>query len=160
MQAQSYANIEHVIQDGGLTDGTLDILASHPDLRARLASERDGGIYDAINRAMARARMDVVGLMHYDDVFAHSGVLSQVAAAFADVDVDCAYGDLQFVSASDMDQVIRHWTSGPYDRKKLTQGWMPPQPTFYIRRSLLELYGNYDTSFRIAPDYDAILRWL
>ena len=160
VSAQDYPHVEHVIQDGGSDDGTLDIVASHADPRARLASARDHGIYDAINRGMARATGDVVGLMHSDDVFAHESVLSHVAAAFADGDVDCVYGDLQYVSASDMGRVIRHWTAGPYDRTKLTRGWMPPHPTFYIRRSLLAQHGAYDTSFRIAADYDAMLRWL
>ena len=160
VSTQDYPHFEHIIQDGGSDDGTLDIVVNHPDPRKRVASARDSGIYDAINRGMARATGDVVGLMHSDDVFAHNGVLSQVAAAFADEDVDCVYGDLQYVSASDMEHVIRQWTSGPYDRIKLARGWMPPHPTFYIRRSLLEQYGNYDTSFRIAADYDAMLRWL
>lgn len=123
-------------------------------------SARDSGIYDAINRGMARATGDVVGLMRSDEIFAHENVLFRFADAFADGSVDCVYGDLQFVSDSDMARVICHWTSVPYDPTKLARGWMPPHPTFYIRRSLLERYGSYDTSFRIASDYDAMLRWL
>lgn len=160
VSAQDHPHIEHVIQDGGSADGTLDILANHKGPQVRLASERDHGLYDAINRGMARATGDVVGLLHSDDLFADPGVLARVAAAFADPDVDCVYGDLQYVSASDTNRVIRHWTSGSYDRTKLTRGWMPPHPTFYIRRALLERHGNYDTGLQIAADYDAMLRWL
>ena len=160
VQSQSYQDIEHVLQDGGSTDGTLDILERHEDPRMTLLSERDGGIYDAINRGKARATGDVVGLMHSDDMFAHDGVLEQVADAFANPDIDCVYGDLQYVAADDTTRVIRHWTSGAYTRDLLPRGWMPPHPTFYIRRSLLEQHGAYDTSFQIAADYDAMLRWL
>lgn len=157
---QDYHHVEHILQDGGSTDGTLDLLAQHDDPRVRLVSARDHGLYDAINRGMARATGDVVGLLHSDDIFAETGVLARVAVAFADPDVDCVYGDLQYVSASNTNSVIRHWTSGPYERARLTRGWMPPHPTFYIRRSLLERHGNYDTGFQIAADYDAMLRWL
>lgn len=160
VQSQTYHNIQHVLQDGGSTDGTLDILKHHSDPRMTLLSERDDGIYDAINRGKARATGDVVGLMHSDDMFAHDGVLEQVAKAFADPDIDCAYGDLQYVASDDTSRVIRHWRSGTYTRSMLARGWMPPHPTFYIRRSLLEKYGAYDTTFQISADYDAMLRWL
>ena len=160
VRSQSYQNIEHVIQDGGSTDGTLDILERHDDPRMSLLSEQDKGIYDAINRGKARASGDVVGLMHSDDLFAHDRVLESVAEAFDDPQVDCVYGDLQYVAANDITRVIRHWTSGAYSRALLARGWMPPHPTFYIRRSLLEQHGTYDTSFQIAADYDAMLRWL
>ncbi|WP_286163954.1 glycosyltransferase family 2 protein [Loktanella sp. PT4BL] len=157
---QDYPLVEHIVQDGGSNDGTLDTIAGHPNTSALLMSEHDRGIYDAINKGMSRATGDVVGLLHSDDVFADEGVLSRVAEAFADPDIDCIYGDLQYVSASDTTRVIRHWTSGPFNRSNLKRGWMPPHPTFYIRRQLLERHGGYDTSFEIAADYDAMLRWL
>ena len=160
VQSQTYEDIEHVLQDGGSTDGTLDIVKRHGDPRMMVLSERDNGIYDAINRGKARATGDVVGFMHSDDVFAHDRVLENVAKAFADPQIDCVYGDLQYVAANDITRVIRHWTSGAYSRALLARGWMPPHPTFYIRRSLLEQHGTYDTSFQIAADYDAMLRWL
>jgi glycosyltransferase len=157
---QDYPHVEHILQDGGSDDGMLDILANQTGPKVRLASEREHGIYDAINRGMARTTGDVVGLMHSDDLFADPDVLARVSAAFDDPDADCVYGDLQYVSAGDTNRVIRHWTSGPYDRAKPTRGWMPPHPTFYIRRALLERHGNYDTGFQIAADYGAMLRWL
>ena len=160
VSAQTYPHVEHILQDGGSTDGTLELLQRHAFEGAQLESTPDTGIYDAINRGIARATGNVVGLLHSDDVFARPDVLARVADAFADTAVDCVYGDLQYVSASDTDRVIRHWTAGFYDRAKLTRGWMPPHPTFYIRRGLLEQFGTYDTRFRIAADYDAMLRWL
>ncbi|MFK7880690.1 glycosyltransferase family 2 protein [Roseobacter sp.] len=160
VQGQSWQNIEHVIQDGGSTDGTLEIIHSVRNPRINLVSMPDDGIYDAINRGIERATGDVIGLMHSDDVFANDTVVQQVAETFEDPQVDCVYGDLQYVAAHDVDRVIRHWTSGPYKRDLLRHGWMPPHPTFYIRSAMLERLGNYDTSFQIAADYDAMLRWL
>jgi glycosyltransferase involved in cell wall biosynthesis len=159
VQRQSYANVEHIIQDGGSTDGTLDIVSRMANDQTCLVSERDDGIYDAINRGIIRTTGDVVGLLHSDDFFAHDDVLSNVARAFDDPSVQAVFGDLDYVAADDTDRVIRHWRTGEVSRGKLARGWMPPHPTLYLRRSVFETYGMYDTSFRIAADYDAILRY-
>lgn len=159
VQAQDYPHVEHVVQDGGSDDGTAQIVARMATPQTRLVSAADGGIYDAINRGIARATGDVIGLMHSDDVFADPTVLSQVAAAFADPQVDGVYGDLDYVSA-DMGRVIRRWRSGTYDRSLLARGWMPPHPTLYLRRAVFDRWGLYDTSLRIAADYEAMLRYL
>ncbi len=160
VQQQTYRNIDHVIQDGGSTDNTLEIIKSREDARTVLVSEPDRGIYDALNRGMGRATGDIVGLMHSDDIFAHTNVVAQVAHAFEDPETDCVYGDLQYVAANDTNHIIRQWKSGPYNRELLRHGWMPPHPTFYVRRTVLERLGDYDTSYQIAADYDAMLRWL
>lgn len=160
VQAQSYPQVEHIIQDGGSTDGTLEVLARTSGSSAAILSECDGGIYDALNRGIARATGDVIGLMHSDDVFASTEVLDKVAEALSDRHVDGAYGDLEYVSARDPARVIRHWRSGPFSAEKLARGWMPPHPTLFLRRSVFERWGTYDTSYRIAADYDAMLRWL
>lgn len=159
VQRQSYGNIEHVIQDGGSTDGTLQVIERLANNRTRLVSQRDSGIYDAINIGISRATGDVIGLMHSDDMFTTDGVLCDVATAFVDRKVDGVYGDLQYISATDPDRVIRYWRSGAYDPSKLKRGWMPPHPTLYLRREVFERWGAYDTSFRISADYDAMLRW-
>lgn len=160
VQSQNHSDLEHLVQDGGSTDGTLDVLHAIDDPRMQVVSEADGGIYDALNRAIERATGDVVGLMHSDDFFAHERVLEHVAAAFGDPLVDGVYGDLDYVSGADPTRVIRHWRAGTYAPEKLARGWMPPHPTLYLRRSVFERWGAYDTSFRIAADYDAMLRWL
>lgn len=160
MLSQTYSNSEYIVQDGGSTDRTLDILRTQQDPRVFLISEKDSGIYDAINRGLHRASGDIVGLLHSDDIYARKDVLEKVALAFENPLIDCVYGDLQYVAAEDMTRVIRHWTSGSFERGRLGEGWMPPHPTFYIRRHLLDCYGYYDTSFQIAADYDAMLRWL
>lgn len=158
--AQTHQDIEHLVQDGGSTDGSLDVIADWEHSRMRVVSERDGGIYDALNRGIARATGDVVGFLHSDDLLAHAGVLAQVADALADPALDGVYGDLDYVAADDTNRVIRRWRSGAYDPRQLRWGWMPPHPTLYLRRAVYERLGGYDTSFRIAADYEAMLRYL
>lgn len=160
VQAQTYGDVEHVIQDGGSNDGTLEAVRAVATPSTVVVSERDHGIYDAINRGIANATGDVIGLMHSDDFFAHDAVLEKVAACFADPSVDGVYGDLQYVSASNPTRVVRHWRSGTFSPELLRKGWMPPHPTLYLRREVFDRYGLYDTSFQIAADYDAILRYL
>lgn len=159
VQSQNHKDLEHVIVDGASTDGTLDILRSTLDARASLVSEPDHGIYDALNKGFARASGDVVGLMHSDDFFADESVLAQVAAAFSDPLVDAVYGDLEYVAKTDTNRVIRRWRSGEYSAARLAWGWMPPHPTLFLRRRVIEEWGGFDTQFRIAADYDAILRY-
>lgn len=160
VQAQTYFPVEHVIQDGGSKDGTLDIIREAANSATRIVSERDSGIYDAINRGIGNASGDVIGLMHSDDMFAGPHVLAKVADAFSDSAVDGVYGDLQYVAADNPNRVVRHWKSSEYAPAKLREGWMPPHPTLYLRRAVFEQHGLYDTDLQIAADYDAILRYL
>ena len=157
---QNHPDIEHVIQDGGSTDGTCDVIIAKKDPRIALVSTGDDGIYDAINRGIRRTNGDVIGLMHSDDFFATSEILSTVAKIMQNPNIDGVYGDLDYVAASDTARIIRRWRSGSYDPKRLNKGWMPPHPTLYLRRAVFEQHGLYDTSFRIAADYDAMLRYL
>jgi len=158
--AQTYPSVEHVIQDGGSTDGTRDIIKDTAGPSAKIESLPDHGIYDAINKGIGRATGDVIGLMHSDDFFASETVLADVADALADPDVDGVYGDLDYVAADNTDKIIRKWRSGAYDPRRLRRGWMPPHPTLYLRREVFTTWGTYDTSFQIAADYDAMLRYL
>lgn len=158
--SQHHDDIELLVQDGVSTDGTLEVLKGIDDPRLRVVTEADGGIYDALNRAIARATGDVIGLMHSDDFFVSPDVLSKVAHAFEDPEIDGVYGDLTYVSAQNPDRVIRYWRSGIYTPAKLRHGWMPPHPTLYLRRNVFQNHGLYDTSFRISADYDAMLRYL
>ncbi|MCT4556804.1 MAG: glycosyltransferase [Pelagimonas sp.] len=160
VQAQTYDEIEHVIQDGQSTDGTLDVIEQMKSPQMSVQSAPDGGIYDAINKGLQRATGDVLGLMHSDDFFASDTVIATVAKAFEDPEVDGVYGDLDYVAEEDTDRIIRKWRSGAYNPARLRRGWMPPHPTLYLRRSVFERWGYYDTSYRIAADYDAMLRYL
>jgi glycosyltransferase len=157
---QTYPDVEHLIVDGASTDQTLAVVEARRHTAMRVVSEPDSGIYEALNKGLRLASGDVVGLVHSDDTLADPRVLDWVAAAFADPDVAAVYGDLVYVSASDSRRVVRHWRAGECTPAKLRRGWMPPHPTLFIRRGVFERHGGYDTSYRIAADYDAILRWL
>lgn len=158
--AQMGADYELVVIDGGSTDGTLEILNRYAERIAVLVSEPDKGIYDALNKGIQRASGDVVGFLHSDDLFADTGVLSRIAAAFADSGVEAVYGDLLYVRKDNPDQVVRYWRAGDFSRSRLGWGWMPPHPTFYVRRGVYVRLGGFDTSYRIAADYDCMLRFL
>lgn len=156
---QSYPDVEHIVIDGASSDGTLAEIRSRSRPGMHVISEPDDGIYDALNKGIAAATGDVIGLMHSDDFFASDTVLDIVASCFEGPGTMAVYGDLDYVSASDPDRIIRRWRSGDYSRRKLARGWMPPHPTLFFRREVFEAFGAYDTSYRIAADYDAILRW-
>ena len=157
--AQTYPTIEHLVIDGASTDGTLAQVEARRRPGMVVISERDAGIYDALNKGLAASTGDVVGLLHSDDFFAHARVIERVAALFDDPAVDAVYGDLDYVSASDTTRIIRHWRAGEATRARLARGWMPPHPTLFVRRHVFETHGAYDTRYRIAADYDAVLRW-
>ena len=158
--AQNYCNVELVVIDGGSTDGTTELLAPYRDRIDVYISEPDEGIYDALNKGISHATGDVIGFLHADDLFADEFVLSTVAEAFAADGVNAVYGDLVYISKVTPDKVIRYWKSGEYAVKKLKQGWMPPHPTFYVRCEVYQRFGAFDRSFRIAADYDCMLRFL
>lgn len=159
VQAQTYPDVEHLVIDGASTDGTLSVIKRARHARMRVVSEPDGGIYDALNKGIALAVGDVVGLMHSDDFFAHDRVLERVAAALNIPGVLAVYGDLDYISAADETRVVRRWRSGAYSARKLRRGWMPPHPALFLRREVFDRHGVYDTSYRIAADYDAVLRY-
>jgi glycosyltransferase len=160
LEGQSHQDVEHVVQDGGSTDGTVAYLRAHRHRCMALQSISDTGIYDAINQGIHRASGDIVGLLHADDRLAGPEVLTWVAEAMADPAIDGVYGDLQYIARDDPTRVIRHWKAGAYSAAHLKRGWMPPHPTLYLRREVFARVGLYDTSYRIAGDYEAMLRYL
>ncbi len=157
--AQSYGEIEHLVIDGRSGDATLEEVerARHP--RLSVVSEPDEGLYDALNKGILRSSGEVVGLVHADDTLAHPHVLAQVGAAFDDPEVDAVYGDLDYVARGETSRVIRHWRAGEFRPARLKRGWMPPHPTLYLRRRVFDALGLYDTRYKIAADYDAVLRF-
>lgn len=159
VQNQTYYNIEHIIIDGGSTDGTVELIESLDYQPTVFISEPDTGIYDALNKGIIKASGDVIGFMHSDDMYDSERSVQKIADSFQNV-VDMVYGDLQYVRKDDIKSIVRYWKSGEYSTKKLRRGWMPPHPTVYLRREVYEKYGLFDTSFRIAADYDYMLRVL
>lgn len=160
VSAQTWPGVEHIVIDGGSTDGSLDVLARHQAAIAHLVSEPDNGIYDALNKGIRCATGDIVGFMHADDSYATPEALQRVAAAFENPSVGAVYGDLVYIDKEDASRVVRYWRAGEYRRNRLTQGWMPPHPTFYVRREHYERLGGFDTRYRIAGDYEHMLRIL
>jgi len=158
--SQTYDNIEYIVVDGASTDGTVDIIKQYADKISTFVSEPDKGIYDGLNKGVALATGDVVGFLHSDDLFEDEHVVAKIDEAFKIDDMDSIYGDLTYVSKEDTSKVVRYWKSGAYGLKKLKNGWMPPHPTFYVKREVYEKYGAFDTSFKISADYDSILRFL
>lgn len=158
--SQRHPDVERVVIDGGSTDGTLEVVRDFGAFVDALVSEPDGGIYDALNKGVGLITGDVVGFLHADDLFGDDDALTRVAAAMADPSVAAVYGDLLYVRPDRIDHIVRDWRAGDYSAAKLRRGWMPPHPTLYVRRSVFASVGRFDTSLRIAADYDWMLRLL
>lgn len=157
---QEYDNIEYVIIDGASKDNTLEIIKSFQTHHAhiRLISEPDKGIYDALNKGLIHASGDVVGFVHSDDVLANTTIVSNVVDCIKNRDVDGVYGDLLYVRKEDTNKVIRHWKGKQFSPALLKRGWMPAHPTLFIKQEVYLSKGNFDLTFKIAADYDFILR--
>lgn len=151
--------IEHIIVDGLSRDNTLDIVKAFPHV-AKVVSEKDRGIYDAMNKGIGLATGDVVGILNSDDFYDNPAVLAEVMKLFSDPSIDVVYGDLQYVKKNDVYVVTRHWRSGQYKRKYFYYGWMPPHPTFFVRRRIYDEVGIFNTDLRSAADYEMMLRIL
>jgi glycosyltransferase len=157
---QTHPAIEHLVIDGASSDGTLSIVRERGTRVTQLVSEPDRGIYDAMNKGLSLATGDLVGFLNADDMLAHPDAIARVARAAEETGADAVFGDLVYVGADDTERVVRTWRSGPFSRDRLRFGWMPPHPTFYVRRTRLPDVGRFDTSLRIAADYDFMLRCL
>jgi len=151
---------EHIVVDGGSADGTLAVVEKEGRHVAKVISEPDNGIYDGMNKGIRMASGDVVGMLNADDVYAGPDILEKVAEAFSAAAVDVCYGDLVYTDSRDLCRVVRYWKSAPYDIKRFYWGWMPPHPTFFVRRQLYQQYGLFDLSLGSAADYEIMLRFL
>ncbi len=159
--SQSYPNIEHIIVDGGSTDNTMEIVHElELDYQGRLCyiSEKDKGIYDAMNKGIRMATGDVVGLLNSDDFYTSNDVLEHVARALSDPNVDAIYGDIHYVNDDDLTHCVRYYSSRVFSRGLMRLGFMPAHPSFYCRRAIYEKYGLFDTSLRVAADFENLLR--
>jgi len=155
---QTHADVEHIVIDGASTDGTMDIVRRSVGRVARIVSEPDGGIYDAMNKGLALATGEVVTFLNADDIYANDGILDRVARLMADPDLDACYADLVYVSKDDPKRVVRYWKSRTYVPGLCLKGWMPAHPTFFVRKSLLDRYGGFDPAFRLQSDFDLMVR--
>jgi len=158
--SQTYENIEYVVVDGGSSDGTLDIIEKYKDQIDVLVSEPDKGIYDGLNKGLDLATGDIVAFLHSDDLYADEHTIEHVASVFEKEDVDGVYGDLIYTPKEDTSKVLRYWKSKDFHPDLLKQGWMPAHPTFFLKKEIYDKYGKFDLSFKIAGDYDFMLRVL
>jgi len=158
VQSQDYGNIEHIIVDGGSSDGTLEILGQYTSGIARIIKGPDKGIYDALNKGIAAATGDVIGVLHSDDVYTDESVISDYVSVFKKENCDAVYSDLYYVARNDTRRIIRRWKSGNYKPGAFLNGWMPPHPTFFAKRTVYEKFGGFNLSFKTAADYELMLR--
>ena len=178
--SQTYKNIEYIVVDGKSSDGTVEIVKQFLDseqgamqgrsegamqgsakgLVSKFLCEKDKGIYDAMNKGLALATGDIIGVLNSDDFYCSNDVIEQVVRAFQENATDCLYGDLNYVDPINTSKIVRKWRSGGYVRKNFLKGWMPPHPTFFVRKSCYENFGTFDTQFKSAADYELMLRFL
>lgn len=158
--SQDYPDIEHIVVDGKSKDGTLDIIHKYSGHISKWISEKDRGMYDAINTGMEMATGDIIGTLNSDDMLASPDVISTIVKSFRENNTDVVYGDLLYVHPDRTDQVIRVWNGLPYKRNRFRYGWMPAHPTFYFKRDLLEKFGNYEIHYFSAADYEFMCRYL
>ena len=154
--------MEYILIDGGSTDGTQKLIdrvsKQYPKANIQLTSEPDHGIYDALNKGIAKATGDIIGIVHSDDLLADHTTLEQIAKVFQTHHPDGVYGDLLYVQSKDPLKIIRHWKGRPFQSALLIKGWMPAHPTLYLKREIYQKEGGFNTAYRIASDYDFILR--
>ena len=160
LNSQDYSDIEYIVVDGASKDSTLRIVERYKHMVTALISEKDNGIYDALNKGIALATGDVIGFLHSDDSFADDRVLSSIATEFSKESIDAVYGDLNYVSKFDTKKIIRRWISSDFKKNNFRNGWMPPHPTFYMKREHYLSLGSFDLKYTISADYESMVRYL
>lgn len=158
---QDYPSIEYIIIDGNSKDSTMDIIRSYGSKIQRVISEPDKGIYDAMNKGIRLASGDIVGILNSDDYYVDGTIISTVAACFKEAKVDAVYSDLLYINKiKNNEKVVRYWKSGAYKKNKFLFGWMPPHPTFFVKKSVYNSYGDFNLALKSAADYEIMLRFL
>ncbi|RZK93160.1 MAG: glycosyltransferase [Pedobacter sp.] len=158
--AQDYKDLEYIIIDGASTDSSLQIANRYKDQISLIVSEKDKGMYDALNKGIALAKGEVIGILNADDMLASSDVLTKVANAFAQTGVDGVYGNLNYINPENPSKIIRKWKGKAYSLAGIRRGWMPAHPTLYLKKALFYKLGNYSLNFGSAADYELMLRFL
>ncbi|MEO6302021.1 MAG: glycosyltransferase family 2 protein [Bacteroidia bacterium] len=157
---QSYTSIEYIIIDGGSTDSTLQIIEKYRSKISKFISEKDNGLYDALNKGIGLATGDVIGILHSDDFYIDKTIIEKYATAFIKNHSDAVYSDLFYVDKNDTNKIIRKWKSGNYKPTSFLHGWMPPHPTFFAKKSVYEKFGNFNLEFKHSADYELMLRFV
>jgi len=157
---QSYPYIEYIVIDGDSTDGTIELISSFGKKISQFVSGSDKGIYDAINKGIAIATGDIIGILNSDDFFYDNKVVEKIALAFDENDIDAVFGDVRFVDRLKLSRVVRYYSSKYFKPSRFRFGFMPPHPSFYVRRELFEKFGYYKTDYKIAADFELLVRFI
>ena len=158
VQQQSYQNIEHIIIDGVSKDDTLSIV--HAMHQGTLVSEKDKGIYDAMNKGIAITNGEIIGILNSDDYYADDRIIEKVVNLFASTGCDAVYGDLLYVDNTDLSKVKRKWIAGKHNKRSFLFGWMPPHPTFFVKKKIYDQHGVFNLQLGTAADYELMLRFI
>jgi glycosyltransferase involved in cell wall biosynthesis len=157
---QDYKNIEYIIVDGVSKDATLEIINKYKSKITTFVSEKDKGIYDALNKGIALATGDVIGMIHADDLYENNTVISDIVDTFIKSETQAVYADLNYVDRNDTSKIVRKWKSGVYKDGMFLKGWMPPHPTFFVRKICYEKFGTFNLKLKSSADYELMLRMI
>lgn len=158
VDSQTHQEIEHIVIDGASNDGTVDVARRYGKHVARLVSEPDQGIYDAMNKGLLLATGEAIGFLNADDVYADTGVLERVSTLMEAEKLDALFGDAEFVSPARPDRPLRRYRSERFRPERIAWGWMPAHPTLFLRRQVYERFGGFRTDYRIAGDFELVAR--
>lgn len=158
--SQTYKNIEYIVVDGNSVDGTKSIIENYRDKISIYISEPDNGIYDAMNKGIKLATGDIVGFLNSDDFYSSKDSISKAINVFNENNVDCVYANINYVNAINSEKIVRFWVSGRYIKNSFSKGWHPAHPTFWVKRKIYEKYGGFNLRFKLAADFELMLRFL
>lgn len=158
--SQTYQDIEYIIIDGASTDGTIEIVQSYGDMISKFISEKDNGLYDAMNKGLALATGDVVGILNSDDFYIDEFVIQKIIKEFEEKSVDSIYADLVFVKPENLDKIVRYYDSSKCMPSKFQYALYPAHPTFFVKKWVYEKYGVFKTDYKIGADFDIMARFL
>lgn len=157
---QTYKDLEYIIVDGGSTDGTFNVISKYSARIFKCISEPDQGIYDAMNKGIRLATGDIIGILNSDDYYVNRNVIATVVNEFITKGVDSIFADLVYVNPRNPDRITRYYKSSNFHPGKFSWGWMPAHPTFFVRRIYYEKYGLFKVDYKIAADFELLLRFL
>lgn len=159
--SQTYNDIEHIIIDGASIDNTLEVISHTPNRVSKIVSEKDRGLYEAMNKGISMSTGDIIGFLNSDDFFTSNTIISDFVKHFeVDNTLDAVYGDIHYVNHKNLNKTVRYYSSAKFKSWKMRFGYMPAHPSFYCRRELYYNYGGFDDSFKIAADFELLLRFI
>ncbi len=156
---QSYKNVEHIVIDGGSSDSTLEIIREYPHVHT-LVSEKDSGMYDAMNKGIKISSGDYIGILNADDYYTNNNSLHAIGEALLLNPTDSIFADVVFVSRNDIKKVVRYYSSNKWNPEKFEWGYMPAHPSFYVKKEHFDKLGLYKTDYKICADYELLIRFL